>query len=368
MRAYSEWFEDRNAKDKRQNFLLFIFYFSLFLIAWALACRPKTPTPTDANAPADSIAVTVNGVDITERDVEELVEPELEKIAAKATPPPPEFVSQLKKELRQWVLEKLIVEQLLDKEIKQAKIVVTEEEVISRIREMLATQQPPLSLEEYQKRMAERGQSFDEYKSEFRRQLRYRKLLEPKWVGKINVTEDEAKEYYSENKKRLEQVRASHILIEPDTSDPNADPNEARAQAKAKAQDLLKQIKEGADFAELAKANSGCPSAARGGDLGFFNRGQMVGPFEKAAFELEPGQISDVVETQYGYHVIKITDRKDAFEQFKDEVINILMQNKQGEFAAQYIASLKAEAKIVYPPGKEPEVDEPISPNAAPQE
>lgn len=112
-----------------------------------------------------------------------------------------------------------------------------------------------------------------------------------------------------------EQVRVSHILIraadfEPDVAEtPNAQ-NEAKAAAVAKAEELLEQIRNGADFEALAREHSSCPSAAKGGDLGFFPRGRMVSNFEKVAFDLKVGEISDVVETIYGYHIIKVTDRK----------------------------------------------------------
>ncbi len=356
MRRYPELLKSGNAGSKRQRFLLFIFYVSLCFVAWGSACRPKAP------AKPENVAVTVNGVGITETEVQALVQPELDKIAAKAAQLPPEFAEQYEEQVRQWALEKLISEQLLDEQVKEAEINVTEEEVISQVREILADQQPPLSLEQYRERLKEIGRSFDEYKKEFRKQLGYQKLMEPQWADEINVTEDDARKYYSENPKQFEipeQVRASHILIKPDISDPNIDPNEAKATAKAKAEDLLKQITEGADFAELAKTNSGCPSGAKGGDLGFFGKGQMVAPFEKAAFQLKPGQLSDIVETKYGYHIIKVTDRKDVsvvlFEQTRDEIIKGLVRKKQAEFIKEYIQSLKDKAHIVYPPGKEPE-------------
>jgi len=135
---------------------------------------------------------------------------------------------------------------------------------------------------------------------------------------------------------------------------------------KAKAEELLQQIKDGADFAELARVNSSCPSAAKGGDLGFGEksdpnsgrRGTWVAPFEKAAFELEVGQVSNIVETQFGYHIIKVTDRKEAgvitFEQAKDDILQTLTQQRQNELAMQYVKSLRDKANIVYPPGKEP--------------
>jgi peptidyl-prolyl cis-trans isomerase C len=212
--------------------------------------------------------------------------------------------------------------------------------------------------------MAEYGESFDEIKKEVREGLARNKFMQTYWAGKINVTEEDAQKYYQENPNEFEtpeQVRVSHILIKPKyvdpNVDPNADPNEAKAAAKAKAENLLKQIKDGADFAELAKANSDCPSAPNGGDLGFVPKGETTPAFEKAAFELQVGQVSDVVETEYGYHIIKVTDHKDAsktsFEDAKDDIIKQLIQKKQSELADEYIESLKAKANIVYPPGEE---------------
>jgi len=343
---------------------------AIFFAACSLSCRRKAPDRTDANlvepnataeTTADSIAVIVNGIDITESEIEKLVKPQLDMMAKQSPKQSPAFVEQLERMLRARAMEEIVERKLLDEKMKEANIVVTEEEVISRIRAMASAQKPPLSLEDLKKKIENYGQSFEEYKNGFRKQLGYWKLMETQWAGKINVTEDDAKKYYDENPKRFqtpEQVRASHILITPDTADPNADPNQAKAKAKAKIQDLLKQIKEGADFAELAKANSGCLSAAEGGDLNFFSRDQMIAPFEKAAFELEVGQLSDIVETKYGYHIIKVTDHKDSghisFEQAKDDIVKELTEEKQREFFKEYIESLMAKANIVYPPGKEP--------------
>jgi peptidyl-prolyl cis-trans isomerase C len=325
----------------------------------------ETKTETKAEAPAqttvDSVAVTINSVDIAESQIEAQVKPQLERMAARV---PPAFVEQYKKQLRQQVLDKIIVERLLDERVKAEKIVATEEEVTDRIKEMASQQQPPLSLEDFKALIGAYGKSFDEVKQRVQKGLGYQKLLQAQFADKINITEDDAKKYYSENKKQFEtpeQVRASHILIKPDTTDPNADPNEVKARAKAKTKNLLKQIKDGADFAELARANSGCPSSTKGGDLGFFGKGQMVPTFEKTAFELKVGQFSDIVETRFGYHIIKVTDRKNAsvktFKKAKDDILKLLTQTREGELAKEYIESLKAKANIVYPAGKEPKAD-----------
>jgi peptidyl-prolyl cis-trans isomerase C len=347
-------FPDRH-KSKMQSFLCFTLYALLFCVACSLGCRQKALTEIDANTPADNAVVTVNGIDITESELEVLVKQQLERVTAKAKQLPPNFTEQYKKQLRQWAIGILINKRLLDEQIKQADIVVTEEEVIAQIMSAAPAQEPTLTLEEFKKRLEKYGQNFELLKQQVLTELAYRKFMEAQWAGKINVTEDEARNYYSENREEFEipeQVRASHILIKPDISEPGSDPNEAKAIAKAKTEDLLKQIQAGADFAELAKANSACPSAANGGDLNFFTPGQMVAPFEKAAFELQPGQISDIVETRFGYHIIKVTDHKDEsvtpFDQAKDDVINKLTLRKQAEFTQEYIASLKEKADIVY--------------------
>ena len=305
----------------------------------------ETTTPADEKI-VDTVAVTVNGVDITDSQIEEQMKPQLEKMAAQM---PPMFVEQYKKQIRQQALDKMIVRQLLSEKVKAANIAITDEDIDGQLREIASRQQPPLSLEELRALIEADGQDFEAVKQEIRQSLGFQKVIEAQFEGKINITEDDAGNYFSENSKDMEEVRASHILIKPDMTDPNADPNEAKANAQTKAQNLLSQIKEGADFAELAKANSADPgSAAKGGDLGFFTRGKMVPPFAKAAFELQVGQVSDVVETRFGYHIIKVTERKDTFEQLKNDIINILRQNKQREIAGEYIQSLKAEADIVY--------------------
>ena len=164
------------------------------------------------------------------------------------------------------------------------------------------------------------------------------------------VTPEQAKKFYDENPdqfKQPEQVRASHILI---GAPENADAA-AKAAAKRKAEGLLKQLKSGGDFAALAKENSQDPgSAIKGGDLGLFPRGQMVGPFDQVAFTLAPGATSDLVETQFGYHIIRVVEKKEAGAVALDEVRPQLEQflqnqNRQREMTS-YVAALKAKGKV----------------------
>jgi peptidyl-prolyl cis-trans isomerase C len=327
------------------------------------ALQQQPGAEVQLSSPAEIVAVTVNGLNITEGDVEEKIKPRLEQMVARNKQLPPAFIEQLRTRMRKEALESMIIERLIDEQVKAAQIVVTAEDVNDLIKAMAAAEK--LSVEDMKALIKASGQSFEQWKQkmQFEKRLAYQKLFESKFDDKVNITEEDARKYYSENQQQFEipeQVRASHILIKPDTSDPNVEPAAAKAAARAKAEDLLKQIKDGADFAELAKDNSGCPSSARGGDLGFFSRGRMVPAFEEAAFALEVGQVSDIVETQFGYHIIKVTDRKDAsvtpFEQAKDDILKLLTQNRQAELAEEYIESLKAQANIVYPAGEEPNV------------
>ncbi|MHC4739146.1 MAG: peptidylprolyl isomerase [Planctomycetota bacterium] len=345
--------------------------------------EPPAPAQTTAEkADKVDVAVTVNGIDITESQIDKKIAPQMERMANQpGRKLPPSLMEQSRAQLKQRIIEEMIVETLLDEKVKENNIVITEEDVTNQINKMLA-QGKMSSLDDLKALLEARGTNYDQWKEQmqFPKRLAYQRVMEAQFDDQVNITEEDAQKYYSENIKQFEQpeqVRVSHILVRPDTTDPNTDPNDAKAQAMAKTQNLLEQIRTGADFAELAKTTGGYPSAPKGGDIGFGQksdlasgrRGSWVGPFEKAAFELEVGQVSDVVETTYGYHIIKVTDHKDAgvttFEEVKKDLINMLKQRKQNELARQYIEDLKAEATIVYPPGKEPKpVQKPAFPGA----
>lgn len=360
-----------------KRYVIIPVWFVIFVVVLGSSCGKEPPEVTETSRPEpnipekvdsvfvepkqateidpDEVIVTVNGKDITEARLQE----EIRKLASRI---PPEDFEKNREKIRHQVFAALIGMQILEEKAKQANIVVTEEEILGRVSELAALQK--LSVEELKEKLMEEGVEFEDWKKqmEVERWVRFQKLFEIELGDVLRVTESDAKDYYVKNINRYEvpeHVRASHILIRPDISDPNTDPNVAKAEAQARAQELLKQIKEeGADFAELAKANSQSPSSENGGDMGFQPRGAFVGSFDKVAFELEIGQISDVVETPYGYHIILVTDRKDAytktFDEVKDHIIKMLKQRKRKEHLPKYIEFIKAGAEIVYPPGKEP--------------
>lgn len=381
----------------------------LFAILFAvngLGCRQETPvdpesaetstaapgeTPgitapsetTEANAPAetpgeaavepqpDKVLVTVNGSPITSGQVQQRIDvefkPKLDKLAVQS----PELAAQQRRMLEKALTDRLINEQLLGEQVKAAQIEVTEEEVVADISKQLGALDTPMTIEQYKAIVLAQGGDFEAQKDYRMKGMAYERLLVAKKGAEIAVSEEEVKKYYEDNATEFEvpeQVQASHILISTKPTDPNADPNEVKAQAKAKADELLKQLKDGGDFAALAKEHSSCPSNARGGDLGQFTRGRMVKPFEEAAFALKAGEISDVVETQFGYHIIKVTEHTDAstttFEDAKDGVMEKLARQKKSEVMKAYLQSLRDSAKIVFADGSTPQaITAPAEPN-----
>ncbi len=159
----------------------------------------------------------------------------------------------------------------------------------------------------------------------------------------------EAKDFYTKNPERFKQdetIHAAHILIR---VDPKADAA-TKAQKKATIEQVLKKAKAGEDFGKLAQQHSQDGSASNGGDLGDFPRGQMVPEFSDAAFALKPGEISGVVTTQFGYHIIKLIERKPshvvAFEEAAPQIKQFLERQKKQEKQDAYVNDLKKKSKI----------------------
>jgi peptidyl-prolyl cis-trans isomerase C len=185
--------------------------------------------------------------------------------------------------------------------------------------------------------------------SQIQRDLAIKELIDTQFVQKITVSDEEMKVYYDSNPdsfKKPEQVKASHILIK---VEPQADASQ-KAGARKKLEMIQGKLKKGEDFGTLAKEYSEGPSNTKGGDLGYFSRGQMVKPFEEAAFALKQGEVSEIVETRFGYHLIKVTDKTTettiAYNEIKDNLGRFLKQEKLRKEMTLYIASLKKNAKV----------------------
>jgi len=181
-------------------------------------------------------------------------------------------------------------------------------------------------------------------------QLTIKLFLEGKTKDIVDATEAEAKEFYDSNPDRFkkpENVTASHILIKFE----DTDTDETKAKKKADLEKIRKDIIAGTvTFEDAAKAHSGCPSSAQGGSLGTFGKGQMVPEFEVAAFSQENGEIGEVIETSFGYHIIKVTAHQEEsivkFDEVKDQIISVLTNQKKQEAINAFIKSLRDSAKI----------------------
>jgi peptidyl-prolyl cis-trans isomerase D len=168
-------------------------------------------------------------------------------------------------------------------------------------------------------------------------------------AGKPQVSDADVQAYYNAHKDQYEvkeQVKVRHILI----AVPSGADSKTDSAAKSKAEDLLKQIKGGGNFADLASKNSDDPgSKVQGGELGWLDRGKTVPEFDKAAFTLNPGQTSDVIKTQFGYHILQVEEKKTAhlrpLAEVKGEIVPVLEQQKSGAAMQTFASQLAADAK-----------------------
>jgi len=195
------------------------------------------------------------------------------------------------------------------------------------------------SKEEFEEIIKKNGQTIEDVKNNIRENMATQEKIKAvldSVKANVEVTDQEIAKQY-------EEVTASHILIKTD--------DKTDAEAKAKAKEVLAKAKAGEDFAKLAEKYSEGPSASRGGKLGSFTRGRMVKPFEEAAFSMGVGEISDLVKTEFGYHIIKVTDKKEAsgkeFEEKKEELRKELVAQKEKEAVNNWLEEVRDSAKIV---------------------
>lgn len=252
---------------------------------------------------------------------------------------------------QQAALDKQAVEQLISAELLYQASAKMELADLDKLIDAKVTQGKARFKDEKDFTKAIKDMEMDEkdLREYTRRDLLISRFVETAFVSKTVVTEAETRSFYDKNSdkfKQDEKVKASHILIGVDSAASADD----KIIAREKADKLRKELAGGADFAALAKGNSTCPSSQQGGDLGFFGKGQMVPAFEKAAFALKPGEISDVVETQFGYHIIKLTERQPAmttdFKDVKAKIEEYLKGQKVNEAVQKYVAEARKNAKI----------------------
>ena len=245
------------------------------------------------------------------------------------------------------ILDEMIKEKLISK--RAAGVKVTDEQVTDTFKKFTATLG---SDEEVKKQIEASGQTIEKVRENIRTSLQQDHWIEAELAKTGGVTDKDAEDFYKKNSEKFvspEEVRASHILLQVPAE---AKPEVVVEKQKA-AQAIVARVKKGEDFAKLASELSEDPSAkTNSGDLDFFRRDQMVAEFSEAAFGMKKGDISEPVRSQFGYHVIKVTDRKEAstvpLESVKPKVVNFLKVQK-AEALKQEIRD-KAEVKIQLPP------------------
>jgi len=248
--------------------------------------------------------------------------------------------------IKKEVLEGLINGELLYRETQRKGITVEEaaiDEELKTLRGRFADE------EQFKSALSKANLSEVGLRPRLKREIAIQQFITKEFAEKVTVSAKETKDYYESHPqsfKQPEQVRASHILIK---IDPQADESQ-RAEARKKIEEIKHKLQEGEDFATLAKAFSQGPSGAKGGDLGYFRRGEMVKPFEEAAFALKPGEVSDPVESRFGYHLIKLIERKPEttipYEDIKERIEQYLKQDKVQRGVSLYITKLKEKAKV----------------------
>jgi peptidyl-prolyl cis-trans isomerase C len=313
-----------------------LFWTLLTVLALTSLFSPLSAEETD---PSQAKIAVVNGSVITRAKLDKEVQRAQQRLSIRGKPVPDSQLS----EFRTQTLEKLIDSELLYQESQKKGIKVDKAALDEKFKKQFPDEA------KLKKILSGMNMSEAALKSEWLRGMAIREFIEREFVSKVKVTEKETKVYYDGNPdffKQSEQVRASHILIK---VDPKANKSE-KAKARKTLEKIREKLKKGEDFSTLAKEYSQCPSSAKGGDLGFFGRGKMVKPFEEAAFSLEPGQVSDVVETTFGYHFIKVVEKKPKstipFKEVRDKIGQYLKNKKVQQEMSLYLAELKKEAKV----------------------
>ncbi|HMA67794.1 MAG TPA: peptidylprolyl isomerase [Desulfosalsimonadaceae bacterium] len=249
-------------------------------------------------------------------------------------------------DIKDSIVQNMVEKELLYQKSRELGIKVDKEQVQKRLD---GFKNRFKNESQYQQRLASMGYTEDQLLHEIEQSMVIKQLIDQEIASKVEITDEDLQSYYDDNTKEFEspkQVKARHILVE---TDKEADEKEKQA-ARKKIEKIQKRLEKGEKFSKLAKEESDCQSSKKGGELGFFSKGQMVPPFEKAAFSTEPGNVSDIVETRFGYHLIKVEDKKPAskksFDEVKGNIQKQLRQKKIQKRLPEYVETLKKKADI----------------------
>jgi peptidyl-prolyl cis-trans isomerase SurA len=314
--------------------------FLRFLIAAAVLA----PTLLSADKVVEEIIARVNNRIITRSDYEK----EQTQLKEEAQQQDPTHADQVVAEGQKDVLRGLIDRELLLEKGKDLDI-TAESDLVKRLDEM-RKQMKLDTMEDLQKAAEAQGVSFEDFKENMRTEIITQQVIQREVGSRINPSKEEEQEFYEAHKSELshpEQVRLSEILISTEQAGDDEQKIEA---AKAKADDLLKQIKAGAKFEDVAKKESQGPSAAQGGDLGYFERGKLAKQLEDVTFNMKKGDVSDVIRTKQGFVILKVMEHESAgippFSEVEGRVQEAVYMQKLQPALREYLKKLREEAYI----------------------
>jgi peptidyl-prolyl cis-trans isomerase C len=307
--------------------------------AGAAAAQPGQAPVKPVPAVLPPVVARVNGEDVQKWEVDAA----LKQAEASAGGPVP---ADKRDGVLRSILDELVTYHLLAQEAHGRKMDVSDADVDA---EMLKIRQDFPTEEAYKQALLLQGVTVEQLRDTTHRAMQARKLVDAEVTTKIAVQDAEVDAFYNQNIDRFKQgdtVHASHIYLAVPPDAPPAEKNQKRAAAA----EILKQLRAGADFAKVARENSNDATAANGGDLGFFAKGDMPPDFEKVAFELKPGTMSGVVELQTGLHIIKVHERRGPrtapLTEVRNNVKEFLLNGQRQTKLDQLVGQIKAKSKI----------------------
>ena len=334
------------------------------LLPWLLLiCLAALPPLLPADTVVEEIIARVNNQIVTRAEYlrsKDLLKQEAQQQDAGSAD---KIVSERDKD----VLRDLIDQQLLLEKGKDLGI-TADTEVIKRLDEMRKEMKLE-SMEDLEKAAQGQGISFEDFKQNLKNQIITQQVISKEVGSRMSVTKEELQQFYDAHKSQMEQpeqIRLSELLISTEKKGKGAPLDEAQqlAAAQAKADDLLAQIRKGAAFDETAKKNSDGPTAAQGGDLGYFKRSTLAKELEDKTFAMKPGEVSDVIRTKQGFVILKVAEHQQAgvppLSQIEPRVQDAIYMQKLQPALRAYLQKLREEAYIDIKPGY---VDTGASPN-----
>lgn len=309
-----------------------------------LFTAPVKPNPLTTDP--EAVVVRVNNEEITRGEIMELMDLAMQQIAGRVSP---EQAQQFQAQIYTQIKEDLITKKLISAAVVAENIVIDDAKIAEKLEEIKGTIPEGQTIEGI---LEARGENLESFKETLAQDMATQELLERQTAGIAETTDEEALEFYNSNPDQFmkpELVSASHILI----GFEEKDTDESKVEKKAKLEQIRQDILAGTvTFEDAAKEHSACPSSADGGALGqpFTKDSPMAPEFKVASFSQETGEVGPIVETTFGYHIIKVTDHQEEgkieFDEVKEQLTTYLSNQKKQQAVTDFLKSLRDGATI----------------------